>query len=167
VEIIQFVKTTEYIIEVVIHNIEQYIRCHVAPTFWKKFEYIEDSQRGFELFKSAVDDLYASLTEFLPILKKLEFLRQNKGETSNIDNSIDIEAQFKLIVRATLLSQLPLCHECIIEHFYKIAFNVFCNSDNSSQGKLYKFSIHLYYLYYICDLCLRNMGNTIEIYSLK
>lgn len=139
VEILQFLESMRYIIEIVIHHIEQYIRCHVAPAFWRKFKNTEDSQRGFELFKSAVDGLYASLTEFLPILKKLEYLRQNNSETSlPFVEDIDIEARFKLIVRATLLSQLHLCHECIIEHFYKIAFNVFCSSDNSSQGKLRK-----------------------------
>lgn len=139
VKISQFLKTTRYVIKIVIHNIEQYIRCHVAPAFWEKFEYTEDGQRGFELFKSAVDGLYANLTEFLPILKKLECLRQNQDETplSSVEGETNIETQFKLIVRATLLSRLPLCHECIIEHFYKIAFNVFCNSDNSAQGKSY------------------------------
>ncbi|KAL0103028.1 hypothetical protein PUN28_018377 [Cardiocondyla obscurior] len=138
VETLQYLKSTEYVIDIVIHHIEQYIRCHVAPGFWKKFEYTADSQRGFELFKSAVDDLYSNLTEFLPILKKLEYLKQNTGETSltTTKNDTDVEAQFKLIVRATLLSQLPLCHECIIEHFYKIAFNVFCNSDNTSQADI-------------------------------
>lgn len=150
-EILQFVGSSHYIIEIVINNIEQYIRCHVAPTFWEKFEYTKDGQRGFELFKSAVDSLYANLTEFLPTLKKLEYLRQNRGEDLrplciNV-RDIDIEARFKLIVRATLLSQLPLCHECIIEHFYKIAFNVFCNSDNSSQGKLCQHSSSLFVPY--------------------
>lgn len=144
VEILQYFKSTQHIIEIVIHNIEQYIRCHIAPEFWEKFEHTEDGQRGFELFKSAVDSLYDSLMEFLPILKKLEYLRQNKGETlASTETDIDIEAQFKLIVRATLLSQLPLCHECIIEHFYKIAFNVFCNSDNSSQGKFIFIMLYL------------------------
>ncbi|XP_011163041.2 anaphase-promoting complex subunit 2 isoform X2 [Solenopsis invicta] len=140
VEIVQFIGSSHYIIEIVIHNIEQYIRCHVTPAFWEKFEYTQDGQRGFELFKSAVDGLYASLTECLPTLKKLEYLRQNRGKDLQslrpIRDNIDIEARFKLIVRATLLSQLPLRHECIVEHFYKIAFNVFCNSDNLSQESM-------------------------------
>lgn len=140
VEIVQFIGSPHYIIEIVIHNIEQYIRCHVTPAFWEKFEYTQDGQRGFELFKSAVDGLYASLTECLPTLKKLEYLRQNRGKDLQslcpIRDNIDIEARFKLIVRATLLSQLPLRHECIVEHFYKIAFNVFCNSDNLSQESM-------------------------------
>lgn len=135
-EDVRVLKLSQFVEDIVIHHIEQYIRWYVAPVFWEKFENIEDGQRGFELFKSAVDGLYISLTEFLPVLRKLEYLRQNKDTTmdpSSTEN--DIEARFKLIVRATLLSQLPLCHECIIEHFYKIAFNVFCNSDNSSQGE--------------------------------
>ncbi|XP_012523576.2 anaphase-promoting complex subunit 2 isoform X2 [Monomorium pharaonis] len=155
VEIFQFARSSHHIIEIVIYNIEQHIRCHVAPTFWEKFEYTKDGQRGFELFKSAVDGLYASLTEFLPTLKKLEYLKRSSGEDLqplrlNAKNDIDIEAQFKLIVRATLLSQLPLCHECIIEHFYKIAFNVFCNSDNSSQESISEIQ---------CTGCDQEMGN--------
>ncbi|XP_012233242.2 anaphase-promoting complex subunit 2 isoform X1 [Linepithema humile] len=132
-ENIQQLKLTHYVQDIVIHHIEQYIRWHVAPAFWKKFENAEDGQRGFELFKSAVDGLYANLTEFLPVLKKLEYLRQNKDDAHMSSAGDDIDAQFKLCVRATLLGQLPLCHEYITEQFYKIAFNVFCNSDNSSQ----------------------------------
>jgi len=138
---IRILKLTQFVEDIVTHHIEQHIRWHVAPVFWKKFERSGNDQRGFKLFKSAIDDLYASLTEFLPVLKKLEYLRQNENDTniSNIRNSV--ETQFKLIVRATLLSQLPLHHECIVEQFYKIAFNVFCNSDNASQGRLQLFVI--------------------------
>lgn len=133
---VQRLKLTQFIEDIVIHHIEQYIRWHVAPIFWEKFKNTEDSQQGFELFKSAIDDLYTSLTEFLPLVKKLEYLRQNDEDNGDMLNAKNnIQSKFKLIVRAILLSQLPLCHECITEHFYKIAFNVFCNSDNLSQGK--------------------------------
>ena len=139
-EDVRALKLSQFVEDIVIHHIEQHIRWHVAPKFWEKFENTEDGQRGFELFRSAVDGLYASLTEFLPVLKRLEYLRQQckedeAAESSRSAENVDAEAHFKLIVRATLLSQLPLFHECTIEQFYKIAFNVFCNSDNSSQGK--------------------------------
>lgn len=134
----------DFVDDVVLQYIEQYIRVHVAPDFWKKFENTQDQQRGFELFQSAVDGLYNNLTEFLPLLKKLEYLKQDKDNTQVSSVSNKLLAQFKLIVRATLLSQLPLSHECIIEQFYKIAFNVFCNSDNSSQGKLYIFILIMF-----------------------
>lgn len=135
-EDVRVLKLSQFVEDIVIHHVEQYMHWHVAPAFWEKFKNTEDGQWGFELFKSAVDGLYIKFTEFLPVLKKLEYLRRNKDvatDPSNAEN--DIETRFKLVVRATLLSQLPLCHECIIEQFYKIAFNVFCNSDNSSQGK--------------------------------
>lgn len=141
----QIHKSKQCIINLVIDCIELYIRAHIAPEFWMKFTYTENGQHGFELFKSAVDGLYDSLMEFLPILKKLEYLRRNVGGTlASTEANIDTEAQFKLIVRAILLSRLPLYYECIIEHFYKIAFNVFCNSDNSSQGKF------IFIMLYLC-----------------
>lgn len=158
-EDVRVLKLSQFVEDIVIHHIEQYIRWHVAPVFWEKFENTEDSKRGFELFKSAVDDLYINLTEFLPLLKKLEYLRQNQDvvmDPSSVEN--DIEARFKLIVRATLLSQLPLCNECIIEHFYKIAFNVFCNSDNLSQGKCCKVHFNLFMIV-IFPKCMRYYKN--------
>ncbi|KAG7213043.1 hypothetical protein KM043_002374 [Ampulex compressa] len=133
IEEIKRSKLTRFVEDIIVHHIEQYIRQNVAPEFWKKFKNTAVEQEGFKLFKSAVDGLYASLTEFLPLLKKLEYLIQS--EESQAANTLEsnVLARFKLIVRSTLLSQLPLCHEHIIEQFYKIAFNVFCNSDNSAH----------------------------------
>ncbi|XP_076672379.1 anaphase promoting complex subunit morula [Andrena cerasifolii] len=118
--------------EMVIYHIELYIRRNVAPVFWKKFMTPVDGQQGFEHFKSAIDGLYASVTEFLPLLKKLEYLTQDELARSMV-NGNDVLNRFKLIVRSTLLSQLPLRYEHIVEQFYKIAFNVFCNADNSTH----------------------------------
>lgn len=136
-ESIRSLNSTQFVEDIVVHHVERYIRSHVAPAFWEKFKNTEDNQRGFELFKSAVDGLYTSLTKILPIFKKIDYLRQNKDAPNGRNET---EAQFRLIVRVTLLSQLPLDHEHIVEQFYKIAFNVFCNSDNNStQGELQEF----------------------------
>ncbi|KAF7402890.1 hypothetical protein HZH66_005157 [Vespula vulgaris] len=131
IEQIRIWKLTNFVKDIVLHHIEYYIRQKVAPTFWKKFVNSTSEQEGFELFKSAVDGLYISLTEFLPLLKKLEYLEQEDVEKIVLQTD-NVLSRFKLIVRSTLLSQLPLDHEHIIEQFYRIAFNVFCNSDNSS-----------------------------------
>lgn len=124
---------TQFVEDIVIYHIELYIRQNVAPTFWKKFTNNVTGQQGFEHFKNAVDGLYISLTEFLPLLKKLEYLTQNETVQSTT-NGNNVLSQFKLIVRSTLLSQLPLHYEHIVEQFYKIAFNVFCSADSSTQG---------------------------------
>lgn len=131
IEQIRLLKLTNFVKDIVIHHIEYYIRQKVAPAFWKKFVNTTNEAEGFELFKSAVDGLYVSLTEFLSLLKKLEYLEQEDSEKT-IFQADNILARFKLIVRSTLLSQLPLDHEHIIEQFYRIAFNVFCYSDNNS-----------------------------------
>ncbi|KAK0175086.1 hypothetical protein PV327_008867 [Microctonus hyperodae] len=123
---------TKQIKAIIINEIERYVREYIAPNFWSKFTNNSDETQGFEYFKSAVDDLYKKSIEFLPLLKRLELFNGTNdiiylyGQTNHL-------SQFKLIVRATLLSQLPLFHEIIIEQFYKIAFNVFCNTDNSSS----------------------------------
>lgn len=124
---------TQFVEDVVIYHIQLFIRQNVAPTFWSKFINNADGQQGFEHFKSAVDGLYLSLTEFLPLLKRLEYLIQNES-TQHTTNTNNVLCRFKLIVQSTLLSQLPLHYEHIVEQFYKIAFNVFCSADSSAQG---------------------------------
>lgn len=128
---------TDFVEDIVIYHIQLYIRQNVAPTFWKQFVNTVDGQQGFEHFKNAVDGLYTSLTEFLPLLKRLEYLVQTKVIHTTIGEN-NILNQFKLIVRSTLLSQLPLRYEHIVEQFYKISFNVFCSADNAMHGNLYK-----------------------------
>lgn len=78
------------------------------------------------------------------MLKRLERLVEISCSKGSFYGENNILGQFKLIVRATLLSQLALNHEVIIEHFYKIAFNVFCNSDAASQRKFLILSLHVY-----------------------
>lgn len=136
IDVVKEIKTlnlTQFVEDVVIYHIELYIRQNVAPAFWKKFTNNINEQQGFEYFKSAVDGLYTSLTEFLPLLKRLEYLIQNET-TQSITNGNNVLSRFKLIVRSTLLSQLPLHYEHIVEQFYKIAFNIFCSADGSAQG---------------------------------
>ncbi|XP_020706375.2 anaphase-promoting complex subunit 2 [Athalia rosae] len=126
-------KLSQHVQDLVINRIEYYIRHHVAPNFWSKFSDTSNERYGFECFRNAVDGLYSSLIEFLPMLKHLECLVQSSDFKGSLYGQKHILGQFKLIVRANLLSQLVLNHEVIIEHFYKVAFNVFCNSDTSLQ----------------------------------
>ncbi|XP_076296691.1 anaphase promoting complex subunit morula isoform X2 [Lasioglossum baleicum] len=116
----------------VIYQIKYHMRQSIAPTFWEKFTCNVDKQQGFEQFKSAVDGLYTRMTEFLPLLKRLEYLLQEQSICSSANES-NVLSRFKLIVRSTLLSQIPLGYEYVVEQFYKIAFNVFCCTDNSTQ----------------------------------
>ncbi|XP_046971719.1 anaphase-promoting complex subunit 2 [Vanessa cardui] len=116
--------------------IEKYLRQHVAPSFWAKFTKAEEEVKGFQLFKSAVNDLYESASNFLPILSNLKILCNSCGDNKSIFGERDVTSGFKQLLRATLLSQLPLDFQVIINHFYKISFNVFDNEyENSEMGE--------------------------------
>ncbi|CAG9565257.1 unnamed protein product [Danaus chrysippus] len=119
--------------DLVLVHIEKYLRQHVAPSFWAKFIKVEEEVKGFQLFKSAVNDLYESLKNFSPILNKLNTLNNCCGDNKPIFGERDVLMGFKQLLRATLLSQLPLDFPVIINHFYKISFNVFDNEYENSE----------------------------------
>ncbi|XP_014299608.2 anaphase-promoting complex subunit 2 [Microplitis demolitor] len=129
---------TYHIKQLVIEEMKRHIREKIVPKFWNEFRSIEtevDVEKfGFEKFKCAVDNLYSDSIEFLPLLKRLEELTDVNESNYLLYGQKNHLAQFKLILRATLSNQLPLSHETIIELFYKVAFNVFCNTDVSDSN---------------------------------
>lgn len=118
----------------VIPKIEEYLRHVVAPKFWSKFVTNPtcDEKQGFQDFTSSVNELYLDSTRLLPMLKKLEQAGPCKNSICQF-NQVSMVDYFKLSVRGTLLSQIPLNYTQIIEHFYKTAFNVFCNLEALSD----------------------------------
>ncbi|KAM3962548.1 anaphase promoting complex subunit morula [Aphomia sociella] len=122
--------------DLVLVHIEKYLRQHVAPSFWSKFVKVVEEIKGFQLFKSAVNDLYETVSSFHNMLQKLAILNNSCGDNKPIFGEKNVILGFKQLLRATLLSQLPLDYHVIINHFYKVSFNVFdCEYDNSDMGE--------------------------------
>lgn len=119
--------------DLVLIHIEKYVRQHVSPNFWAKFSKVDEEIKGFQLFKSAVNDLYEAVSNFSPILFRLSILNNSCSDNKPIYGEKDVILGFKQLVRATLLSQLPLHFHIIINHFYKVSFNVFDNEYESSE----------------------------------
>ncbi|KAG7298075.1 hypothetical protein JYU34_018845 [Plutella xylostella] len=119
--------------DLILIHIEKYLRQHVAPSFWAKFQNVEEELKGFQLFKSAVNDLYESAANFAGILKRLTTLNNSCCDNKPIFLEKDVTLGFKQLLRSTLLSQLPLNFQVIINHFYKISFNVFDNENETSD----------------------------------
>ncbi|KAJ0173732.1 hypothetical protein K1T71_010881 [Dendrolimus kikuchii] len=119
--------------DLILVHIEKYLRQHVAPNFWAKFSKVDEEIKGFQLFKSAVTDLYEAVSSFSPILCRLTILNNNCNDNKPIYGEKDVILGFKQLVRATLLSQLPLNFHIIINHFYKVSFNVFDNEYENSE----------------------------------
>ncbi|KAI5643127.1 cullin family domain-containing protein [Phthorimaea operculella] len=119
--------------DLVLIHIEKYLRQHVAPLFWAKFTKVDEEIKGFQLFKSAVNDLYESVSNFSAMLRRLSALNNCCSDNKPIYGEKDVIPGFKQLLRATLLSQLPLDFHVIINHFYKLSFNVFDNENDSSD----------------------------------
>lgn len=122
--------------DLVLIHIEKYLRQHVAPMFWAKFSKVEDERKGFQLFKAAVNDLYDAVSNFSPMLHRLTILNNSCTDHKPIYGEKDVVLGFKQLIRATLLSQLPIDFHIIINHFYKVSFNVFDNEyENNDMGE--------------------------------
>ncbi|CAG9789189.1 unnamed protein product [Diatraea saccharalis] len=119
--------------DLILIHIEKYLRQHVAPSFWSKFIKVDEEVKGFQLFKSAVNDLYESVSNFSEMLRRLSILNTSCCDNRPIFGEKDVILGFKQLIRATLLSQLPLDYHVIINHFYKMSFNVFDNEYESSD----------------------------------
>lgn len=133
-----------FIEDLVLDRIEREIRSNVAPKFWKNFEVVENEMSGFEQFKTAVASLYSMLSSFIPILDKMELIRLQGVVSRKVYGEDKLINTFKVIVRSNLHAQLPLKHQVITEHFYRVAFKVFCNTDKLETGKFLVFLILLY-----------------------
>ncbi|XP_013170834.1 PREDICTED: anaphase-promoting complex subunit 2 [Papilio xuthus] len=122
--------------DLVIIHIEKYVRQNTVPSFWAKFVKSDVEVKGFQLFKTAINDLYDSVTNFEPMLRKLSLLNSNCSDNMPIFGERDIILGFKQLLRATLLAQIPLEFQYIIYFFYKVSFNVFDNEyENSDMGE--------------------------------
>lgn len=140
---------------VIIPKIEEYMRRNVAPKFWSKFidANEHDEKQGFQNFKVAVDQLYTESSLLLPILKKLDFTGPCKNENCMFSKTTTVD-YFKLLIKSSLLGQIPLDHSVIVEHFYKTAFNVFCNIEASTAADNSQITFSVF-----CEGCAQEQNN--------
>lgn len=103
------------------------------PKFWSYFSNTtnlpNETSSHFNEFKTAVEILYNDLAFHIPLINKLEKFRTDFTLKSSIYGETTVLNAFKLLVRATLLSQLPPYHTKTIDSFYEDAFRAFCNLD--------------------------------------
>ncbi|KAJ8670804.1 hypothetical protein QAD02_002063 [Eretmocerus hayati] len=119
---------------VVVPQIHKHFRQVTAPRFWSKFENVDgkDEQQGFVDFTIAVNELYEETLKFQPMLKKLQLAGKCNRDFCLHGGGIEPVQYFWLMLRAVLLSQLPLNPDNLPGLFYRVAFNVFCNIEATS-----------------------------------
>lgn len=125
----------EFVEQLVINEIETKLRRDVVPAFWQHFTFDESRCTSSDAFKEAVDSLFNSLACFVPVLRALVFLRQTAQSERLLFGHSSLMESFKVMVRSSLHSQLPLNYQAITEDFYRISFKVFCNSESKDSDQ--------------------------------
>lgn len=143
-----------YFIECLIfEKIEEDLRQNIVPYFWNKFIGRENEIDGFEKFKSAVDYLYDALIKYLPTIEQMKVMRNETSTSHKIHGEVSLINSFKVVVRSTLYSQLPLYHQVVTKDFYRVSFIVFCNTDKDGE---YFLSFNIFFMhesqYFKCGL---------------
>ncbi|KAK4877403.1 hypothetical protein RN001_009909 [Aquatica leii] len=126
----------------VFHKVENYMRETVAPEFWFHFNLSNDVE-GFSQFYKAIDLLHNYFTQFLYLMRNVNVLRERSRCTEAVYGEKNAVQVLKVIIRATLLSQLPSEHNKIIEHFYETGLKM---NDGHFQEK-------------VCEVCLKDSIN--------
>lgn len=109
--------------KLVILKIERLVRQDIVPQFCSYFS-SESKTEGFTKFHKAVDRLYTSFSTLISIAVILNDLRNSNKSIELVYGQMDAVVAIKLILRSTLLSQLPLNHERIIRDCYETALQM-------------------------------------------
>lgn len=112
------------------NEIEKHLRQIIVPKFWSFFSESDTEIICFYKFKTAVENLYTELSNYVVHINNIQKLNNYFCKSSNV-----VE-KFKLVVRASLLSQLPPHHPRTLKCFYEVSFRVFCNlEDDKDQSR--------------------------------
>lgn len=121
INIIKTFNATETIQCIIITNLEKFIRETVSKEFWLYFTKPKSQYNGFLHFVHAVNLLYDYYTQLTSVMNKVNLMRECNECKSDLYHEKNAVDALKLVIRATLLSQLPREHRSTIENFYETA----------------------------------------------
>lgn len=111
------------------NEVEKNLRQIYVPRFWSQFNEIDNEITSFYKFKNAVENLYKELSNYITHINNIQKLNNYMLVSSNT-----LE-HFKLVVRASLLAQLPPYHTRTLKYFYEFSFRIFCNLEGDREPK--------------------------------
>ncbi|XP_056634771.1 anaphase-promoting complex subunit 2 [Diorhabda sublineata] len=151
IDFIRNAKLTLHIQNLIVSKIEQRLRDEVAPAFWSYFKSNEHESKGFIQFYNAVKSLFDSYRQLDNTMSKLELFREATYLNELVYNQKDMHNALKLILKATLLSQIHLDYQVIVMNFYKVALKMEDVDENNfgqciicSQESLHCNCMHLF-----------------------
>ncbi|KAG5876105.1 hypothetical protein JTB14_013685 [Gonioctena quinquepunctata] len=126
-EVAEFLKNADlshHIQNLIVSKIERKLRDEVAPEFWSYFKNNEHENRGFKQFYNAVKSLYDSYRQLDHTMSKLGMFSQAADMKETPYNELGVRSALRLILKATLLSQLNLDYQTVVINFYEAALKM-------------------------------------------
>jgi len=118
----------DFVEEFILDTYNIKLREEIVPEFWQSFSVDKDvdQKTAFDRFERAVTQLHARSALFKPGLQELTRLRYVTQNTSKtIFGLTDLHEVFKLQLKGSLHSQLPVNYLTLIKKFYSQAFVVY------------------------------------------
>lgn len=116
-------KIAHHIQNLIISKIDKKLREEVIPEFWSYFKNIENN-KGFQHFYNAVKCLYDNYKQLDLNMQKLDMFKQATKLNDFVYNEACVHSALKLMLRATLLSQLNLNYQPIVSNFYEVVLKM-------------------------------------------
>lgn len=118
----------ETVYELVFIEINSILRKTIVPKFWSHYAITDttESDNDHESFNQSVCELFDEYTKVQTVLKRLSFFKLKMNQQSG-------EEKFNVLLKASLLSQLPLNFNQIIHNFYSVHFKVLINHKDQPE----------------------------------
>lgn len=107
---------------IVMNNIDHILRHQIVPKFWSYFNMQDDTESGFYQFQLAICELHNECERFQKTFRRMQPIIER------LSQPIDTQVEFNVLLKATLLSQLPQNFNEVVYAFYQTSFKVFANS---------------------------------------
>lgn len=126
-EVIHFINTTNLAVHIqnlMVSQIEKKFRDVIVPEFWSYFTNSNGATKGFQQFYNAVKYLYDNYRQLDYDMQRLKMFKQATQLDDPIYNETCLESALKLILKATMLSQLNLEYQSVVLNFYECALKM-------------------------------------------
>ncbi|XP_076046085.1 anaphase promoting complex subunit morula [Oratosquilla oratoria] len=144
VNVIHELGAGQLVLDLALATVWDNLRRVVVPAFWSQvvtmLKELERGQSGsvqvMTWFASAVSQLYQNTVAYMPLLSRCKMLCEKT--CAKYEKYVDggLVEHFKLHLRATLHSQLPVNFPSVINKFYNIAFKVFYHAEVGLQEEV-------------------------------
>ncbi|KAF7266110.1 hypothetical protein GWI33_020535 [Rhynchophorus ferrugineus] len=110
--------------DIIMNKTEKLLRDKIAPEFWSYFKNHSAENKKFDLFFNAVKSVYNNYKELCNIMSRLELLRKEVNIVEVPYNELTVHDSLRLILRATLFSQLHVDYQTLVIEFYELVLRM-------------------------------------------